>query len=270
MNISLSQSSKITPFARAGLIAKGFVYSLLGIFVFMAAFRIGGQSPGETDKKGVFSFIQDQTGGQILLGTIALGLACYSLWRAIQAIADTNKKGNDAKGLAVRGRYLFSGLVYGSFTVLVVKMLFSSVNSSGSNSNQTMAQELLSKPFGQWMAGIVAIFIIGVGIYQGWYGLSEKYQKHVNKSVNSSYKKLLLGAGKIGYVARGVVWILIGWMFAKAAFHAKAEKAGDTSDALGFLSEASYGSYLLGSVGFGLLCYGLFNFIRARYEQFGN
>jgi hypothetical protein len=30
---------------------------------------------------------------------------------------------------------------------------------------------------------------------------------------------------------------------------------------------ASYGSYLLGALGLGLLCYGIFNFIRAFYEK---
>jgi hypothetical protein len=75
-------------------------------------------------------------------------------------------------------------------------------------------------------------------------------------------------AGKIGYVARGIVWLVIGWLFTKAAFHKNSSEAGDTSEAFGFLAEASYGSYLLAGVGLGLICYGIFNFIRVRYETF--
>ncbi len=79
--------------------------------------------------------------------------------------------------------------------------------------------------------------------------------------------ELLLKSGKIGYVARGIVWLIIAWLFSKAAWFSNASEAGDTAEAFRFLEEASYGSYLLGALGLGLLCYGIFNFIRAFYEK---
>ena len=260
-------SSNVKPIAQAGLTAKGIVYCLLGVFAFMAAFNIAGQSANNTDKQGVFSFIEKQTGGQIMLAVVALGLLCYSLWRGIQTFADTEDKGDNAKGLAARGRYLFSGLIYTSLAAYAIKMLFTGSKSSG-DSKQSMAQELLSKPYGQWLVAGAAAIMIGVGIYQAWYGLSEKYRKHVNKAGNLSGKKILLTAGKIGYVARGIVWLIIGWLFAKAALHSNSSEAGDTSKAFSFLAEASYGSYMLAAVAAGLICYGVFNFIRVRYEAF--
>lgn len=259
-------SSKVKPIAQAGLIAKGIVYCLLGIFAFMAAFRINGQSTKDTNKEDVFSFIQNQTGGQILLAVIALGLLCYSLWRGIQTFADTEDKGDNAKGLAARSRYFFSGLIYTSLAAYAIKMLFTGKKNSD-DSKQGMAQELLNKPYGEWLAGIAAAIMICVGIYQVYYGLSEKYSKHVDKAGTGDNKKILLGAGKIGYVARGIVWLILGWLFTKAALHSNANEAGDTSKAFSFL-EASYGPYLLAAVALGLICYGLFNFIRVRYESF--
>jgi hypothetical protein len=259
-------SSKVKPIAQAGLTAKGIVYCLLGIFAFMAAFRINGQSTNDTNKEGVFSFIQDQTGGQIMLAIIALGLLCYTLWRGIQAIGDTEDKGDDAKGLAARSRYFLSGLIYASIAAYAIKMLLSDSKSSG-DSKQSMAQDLLNKPYGEWLAGIAAAIMIGVGIYQVYYALSEKYSKHVDKAGTGDNKKLLLAAGKTGYVARGIVWLILGWLFTKAALHSNAKEAGDTSKAFSFL-EASYGPYLMAAVALGLICYGIFNFIRVRYETF--
>jgi hypothetical protein len=232
----------------------------------MAAFHIGGQSTRNTDKQGVFSFIEKQTGGQVMLSVIALGLLCYGVWRGIQTFAGTEDKGDNAKGLAARSRYLFSGLIYTSLAAYAIKMLFTGSNTSG-DSKQSMAQELLSKPYGDWLAGIGAAIMIGVGIYQVYYGLSEKYRKHADKAGHAAGKKILLSAGKIGYVARGIVWLIVGWLFAKAALHSNAREAGDTSKAFSFL-EASYGPYLLAAVAVGLICYGLFNFIRVRYESF--
>jgi len=267
MSDATSVTSKIKPIAQVGLTAKGIVYCLLGVLAFMAAFHIAGQSASNTDKEGVFGVIKEQTGGKIMLGVLALGLLCYTIWRFIQSFGDTEDKGNKPKGLAARARYLFSGLVYASLAAYAIKMVFSKPNDSG-NSQQSMAQEILNKPFGDWLLAAGAAVIIGVGLYQAWYGLSEKYRKHVDKAGNSSHQNLLLTAGKIGYVARGIVWLIIGWMLAKAAFYSNSGEAGNTSEAFNFLAEASYGSYLLGAVGLGLICYGIFNFIRVKYESF--
>ena len=255
------------PIAQAGLIAKGTVYCILGILAFMAAFHIRGQSASNTDKAGVFDFIYKQPGGQPLLAVVALGLFSYCIWRGMQAFMDTANKGSDRSGIAARLRYLFSGIVYGSLAVYAVNILLSKGSRSG-DKQQGIAEELLSRPFGQWLAGIAAAILIGVGVYQIYYGLSEKFKKHVQRAAGSGNRNLLLMAGTIGYLARGLVWLIIAWMFSKAAMHSNSAEAGDTSRAFGFLQEIAYGRYILAAVGLGLICYGAFNFIRARYERF--
>jgi hypothetical protein len=232
----------------------------------MAAFHIGGESTAHTNKTGVFDFVYRQTGGQILLALIAAGLFCYTIWRGMEAFGDTEHKGKDAKGLAVRARYLFSGLFYATIAVSAVRMLLAGRSDSG-DSQQSFAQDLLSKPAGQWLAGIAAAILLGNGIYQIYYGLSEKYRKHAD-NLHGQESKALLTAGKIGYVARGVVWLLLSWLFFKAAFHRNASEAGDTSKAFSFLENAGYGPFLLAAMALGLTCYGVFNFVRARYEDF--
>lgn len=262
---TLITASHITPIARAGLIAKGIVYTLLGAFAFMAAADIGNQS-ARTGKEDVLSTLKQQTGGQIMLALLALGLVCYSIWRIVQCLYDTEDKGNDIKGIAIRGRYLFSGAIYGSLALYAGKLLFAA--SQEHQNRQGMIQTLLSKPFGDWVLGSIAIAIFGTGVYQCYYGLSEKYRKHINSSSGSANKNLLLMAGKGGYTARGIVWMIIGWLFMKAAIHANSSEAGDTSKAFSFLKNGAYGSYLLGAVALGLVFYGIFNFIRARHETF--
>lgn len=259
-------SSHIKPIAQAGLIAKGIVYTVLGLMAFMAAFQIGNQSAENTGKEDVFSTIEKQTGGQIMLAVLGLGLLCYSLWRMIQAFRDTEDKGNDAKGIAKRSRYFFSGLVYTALAFYAFKMLFA--GASGGNNKQGSVQKVLNQPFGEWLLGIIAIIIFSIGVYQCIYGLSGKYRKHLDKAANSDNKILLRIAGKIGYVARGIVWLIIAWMFGKAALHSNSSEAGDTSKAFSFLADATYGTYLVAATGLGLICYGLFNFIRARHEKF--
>ncbi len=111
LNVPTPAPKWFVRFAKAGLIAKGVVYCLVGLLAFMAAFEIGSRSSQGSSKNSVFSFVLDQPFGQILLSLIAVGLACYAGWRIVQAVKDTSNKGSDAKGIATRIGDLFSGLV---------------------------------------------------------------------------------------------------------------------------------------------------------------
>lgn len=261
---SVKNSNSFRSLALAGLVAKGIVYCLLGVLLFMSAFHLNGKSTTETDNRGVFSFVEELPAGRILLAVIALGLLCYMVWRVIQAFGDTERKGKDVKGLAQRGRYLLSGLFYLSIAALAVKMIFS--DPANSDQKQNLASLLFAHSLGKIAAFAVALIFTGNGCYQVYYGLAEKFSKHIGANGKMGSDKLINAAAKAGYTARGITWILIGWLFGNAAWHANAAEAGDSSKAFTALSESSYGIYMLAAMGLGLICYGVFNFIRARYE----
>jgi len=248
--------------------AKGVVYCLVGILAFMAAFEIGGSSERNLNKQGVFRFILHQPFGQILLALVAVGLVCYALWRLTQAFLDNEHKGTDAKGIGRRAGYAFSGLSYGFLAYGSFRMVLGSQGSQGGDSSrQSLVGELLQKPFGQWLLGLIGLGIIGIGLYQIYRAWSGKYLKNVRtSSIKTELKEMIIRSGKIGYIARGIVWGLIGYLFIKAALEANASEAGGSSHAFAFLEKVSYGSFLLGAVALGLFCYGIFMFVRARYE----
>ncbi|RYZ20825.1 MAG: DUF1206 domain-containing protein [Chitinophagaceae bacterium] len=247
--------------ARTGLLAKGVTYCLFGILVFMAAFHIGGRSAGSTDRSGIFNLLDEAPGGIWLVALLALGLACYAAWRFVEAVRPPRSAKGGAKGLARRARYAISGAGYASLAVLAARYALTHHRSSG-DKQQNAAQELLQQPAGQWLAGAAALILIGVGIYQLWYGWSERYRKHVPHAT-------LQKAGKVGYTARGIVWILLGWLFGRAALHSNASEAGDTSKAFQFIATGTWGPWLLGALGLGLICYGVYNFLRAKHDPIG-
>ena len=78
----------------------------------------------------------------------------------------------------------------------------------------------------------------------------------------------MLTAGKIGYLARGLVWIIISYLMMQAAIAASSAKAGDTGEAFKASEGSPIGPYLPAALGIGLMAYGVFNFIRAKYERF--
>ena len=259
------QRSWIKGIAKAGLTAKGIVYLVLGTLAFMAAFELGGQSTSDTTSSGVFSSVKEWPAGLFLLIILGAGLVCYTVWRFIQAF--TLQEEDDKKRWAKRVRYIASGLAYLSLAFSALQLILYNEQDNG-DKNQYWAAEVLSKPFGQWLLGLGALVMAGTGIYQVWYGLSEHYKKHVQKqSLQSTITATLSRAGKIGYVARGIVWLLISYLLLKAALDSNPGEAGDTGKAFQFLEGWSAGSFLLGGLGLGLVAYGIFNFVRARYER---
>jgi len=267
LHVPDSRSGWIKQLAKFGLYANGTVYVLIGTLAFMAAFGLNGKTTANAGKQSIFTFLLDQPFGKILVGLVVLGLICYAIWRLIQAFMDTESFGKDAKGLARRLGYAFSGLVYGGLAFSGFKLLQGNAQSSGGNSQQTLADTLLDKPFGQWLLGIIGLATIGLGIYQIYKGLSGKFLKRIRESqIKPEWRKALVRAGKIGYPARGIVWGIIGYLLLKASLHANAQEAGGTKSAFHFLENSTFGPFLLGAVALGLICYGIFMFVRGRYE----
>jgi hypothetical protein len=257
--------SSIATLARTGLISKGIVYVIFGAITFMAAFEIGGKSNEQANRKGVFSFVREAPSGKWVLGTLALGLLCYSCWRIIEAF---RKHKSEENNKAKRVRYVFSSLTYASVAFTAIKIMMKGMQHS-SDQKQELSSQILQQPFGQWLLAAGALILTATGIYQIWYGLSEKYKKHTGSVSDKQMKgKLLLISGKLGYVARGIVWLLLSYLMMKAAFHSNAREAGDTGKAFILVENNSMGSYILAGIGVGLVLYGIFNLIRARYEKF--
>jgi len=258
--------SWVQQMAQFGLTAKGFVYIILGALAFMAAFEIGGRSHADATSTGALHFVQDAPAGAVLLGLLTIGLFCYVLWRFVQTFTS---RGGEKKDWGHRLRYLFSGLGYLALALTALQLLLHSGGGSNGDQNQQMAGEVLTKPMGQWLLGLGAFLMASIGTYQVYYGFSGKYKKHLQDlRLHSQSIALLVRSGKVGYIARGIVWLILAYLLLRAALHANAAEAGNTSKAFRFLEGSPMGSYLLGALGLGLAAYGIFNFLRAKYERF--
>lgn len=263
MTIAGRPSRWLRAAAKIGLSAKGLVYCLSGLLALAAALNFGG-SASSAGKQQVFGFIEDQPFGKWLLLAVAIGLVCYTAWRWIQAFKDTEDKGTDKEGLAQRFAYFFSGLVYAALGVYAFNRFFGS--GGGGNGQQDLVTRALQQPFGQWLVGIAAAIMIGIGFYQIYRAFSGKYKKYVKQGLHHDAAGWISKIGVAGYTARGIVWLILGWLFIKAAVRSNAKEAGGSDAAFQWLEDSAYGAYLLGAVALGLICYGLFMFLRAKYQ----
>jgi hypothetical protein len=262
--MSIKKKSWIKNYAKVGYLSKGIVYILVGSLTAMTAIGIGGEKASNTD---AMLQINSLPGGGFLLILLGLGLAGYSLLRLIQAIRDTENEGKEAKGIGKRIAYAFSGLVYASFAFISFKIAIGQKNSSSGGSKEKMAvAELLQKPFGKWIAIAIGLVMIGNGLYQIMKAYKGSFMKDINGLPGDQYRTLKK-AGRAGFTARGIVFSIIGFLFVKAAWYNNPSSAEGTEGAFTFLQTSPFGSYLLGIVALGLVCYGLFMFVQAKYSN---
>jgi hypothetical protein len=78
---------------------------------------------------------------------------------------------------------------------------------------------------------------------------------------------LALRAGKLGLIARGVVFLIIGGFLIQAAWHIDASRARGLSGALEALARQPNGALLLGATAVGLAAFGVYSLLLARYRR---
>jgi hypothetical protein len=248
---------------RLGIAARGVVYLLLGALATRVAFGAGGRL---TDQQGVFSLIVEQPFGRVLLGLLAVGLVGYALWRFIQAGADTEGKGGDTKGLVERVGYAVSGIIHVGLALSAVGLLMG--RASQGDASQEWTARLMAQPAGRWLVALVGLIVVGVGLYQAYKGYSASFREDLRLGEMSAAEQTwAVRAGRVGYVARGIVFVLIGGFVLLAALRANAEEARGIGGALASLLQRPFGPWLLGAVALGLAIYGLYCFVEARYRR---
>ncbi|WP_375561092.1 DUF1206 domain-containing protein [Bernardetia sp. OM2101] len=258
-SLPTDKKNSLEKFAKSGYFMKGIVYLLIGILATMTAFGLGGEISGKT---GIFQFILEQPFGRILLGIVAFGLFGYTAWRWTQAFINPEDDENDTKNKFQRVGFFISGLSYGTFASFAAKMAIQGGGSSSSGGRTTVIAKILEIPAGEVFIGLLALFILGKGIYDIWKGISNKHMKKVS-DLGFKTKEVVRKAGQLGYVSRGIVLLIAGYITGRAAIESNASKAGGTEGAFEFMF-SSASAWLVGLVALGLALYGLFMVIKAK------
>ncbi|MBC8083431.1 MAG: DUF1206 domain-containing protein, partial [Hymenobacter sp.] len=127
-----------------------------------------------------------------------------------------------------------------------------------------LTAQVLSWPGGDWLVLGLGLAIIGGGIYQLIKAYSGKFEEQVNaSSLPAGQRHLVYRMGQVGYSARAIVLGILGYFFVQAGRQSRAGAAGSTGEAFDLL--ASMGPAVLGIVALGLIAYGLYMLVQARY-----
>lgn len=255
--------------ARLGYAIKGVVYLIIGWLAAQLAIGRGGAA---TDQRGALHTIYDAPLGQFLLIVVAIGLVGFALWCFIQAIYDTEGKGRDAKGIIGRIGYAVTGVAYALLAYGAYQLVAGT--GSGGKSSTATAQDwtglLLKQPLGVALVILVGLVIIGVAFYMFSKAYTARFRQRLNlASANANMRKLAVFLGRFGYAALGVVFSITGIFMIVAAIQNDPHRAEGLDSALKTLLHQPLGPFLLGIVALGLIAYGVYSFVEARYRRVG-
>jgi Mn2+/Fe2+ NRAMP family transporter len=240
--------------ARGGYAVKGAVYGIMGALALAFALGAGGKLGGG---KETVEHVGRQPFGDAALVVIGVGLLAYALWRVVEAVTDSHNEGSSPKGIAKRLGAFFSALVNGAVGVAALQfvLLGDDPNDGGAKG---LAATLMREPWGLLVIGVLGAAVTCVGVSQVHSGFTDRFTKHVEmSSISSKQRAWVLWSGRVGHVARGIVFAIIGVALIQTAVTTNPNQAKGVGEALRELAQQPFGPVLLVAVAFGLLAYGV-------------
>ena len=248
----LAGESKFQWLTRVGFLARGLLYILIGVLV------IG---TGRTeDLAGALEYV-GHGAGRLMLMVIAAGLATYGLWRLSDAAFGIEHGSGTAKALRKRAAAAGIGFIYLFLSYKAVRVLFSK-RAEAPGETQRQADTVLDLPGGEWVLGLVALIMAAAAATQLIKSVKCSFLLKLDADALGLAAKWL---GRLGYAARGVIFACVALLLARAAIDRDSNEAGGLEQALDLLSGPT-----LYAVAAGLMLFGAFSIIEARYRRIHN
>ena len=251
-----------------GYVAEGVLYLLVGFFALVAA--TGRHQPNGA--QGALAKLGKTPPGDALLVVLAVGLAAFVLWQLIVAIADPEHRAQrrDPRRRLVRLGHLFNGVFHCIFVGEAMLGILRLTRAHDERASQVKwTAWMFALPVGRYLVALTGAGIVIFGLWQFYRALTGDRNKRVELR-RARFRLALSALGICGFIARGILFLLVGGYLVNAAWRHDPRYSGGISGALAGLKQQPYGEWLLGAVASGLLCYGLYQIVKEPYRNLRN
>lgn len=253
----MNRLRQLETFARVGWCARGVVYCLLAVFA------LTGAGASDASPQGVFRSVRDMPAGSILLLLLGAGLALYGAYRLYGAALDSEGKGSEPKGLAIRTGYAASGIAHFLLAWAAVRLASGETDGGNGEREKEAAGMLLDLPLGATLLGVIGVAFIAAAAHQAMKAWTTEFVRDLEPGAPA----WVVPVGRAGLAARAVVFAVIGFSLVKAGWFGSAGEVKGLGDALSALTE-NKGLYIL--VAAGLFMFGVHSFVEARWRRIRN
>ncbi|MBC7158779.1 MAG: DUF1206 domain-containing protein [Porphyrobacter sp.] len=238
---------------RLGYFARAVLYTLLGVVALTTSGQI---SKGA---QGVYRTIEDYPAGTALLWILAIGLFGYALFRLASTLFDIENHGSDKTGIAERAGHFGSAIGHLLLAYSAYRVATGSSGGSEGGRAQEAAAGVMSFEFGAAVVGLLGLAFVAAAFFQAKKGLSGAFMRRISPRAPDATRWL----GGAGYVARAVVFAVIGWSLIRSAWFGNTAEVVTLGGAIASLGD---GGIWFTLVAIGLLLFGIFSLVLARYR----
>jgi hypothetical protein len=247
--------------ARAGLVARGVLYALIGWLAVQIAFGHSGQ---QADRTGALHAIGNTGIGAVVLWLLVIGFAGMALWRLSEALYGA--PGHAGRKASSRWSALARAVVYGVIAYSVLKFALG-VGSPQSSDKQSvdLTATVMKYPGGRVLVIIIGLALVGGGIYLAYQAWRKEFRSDLELGrLRARTRRIVEWLGEFGGIARGVVFVTAGIFGIIAAIRAQPQQAKGVDSSLRALAATPLGPWLLVLVAIGLIMFGAFSCCEAR------
>lgn len=244
----LAGESRFLTLCRIGFFGRGVLYILIAWLAL--------QTGRTEDLTGALEYL-GHGNGRFLLMVIAAGLAAYGLWRLADAAFAIENPGGGGKALRKRAAAGFIGLIYLYLAYKAGSILLA--GDPGTTDTQQQADTVLDLPGGALVLGLAALVLAVAGLNQMRKALKCSFLRRLDHRAQAPVVKWL---GRIGYAARGVIFLTVAYLIGRAALDGRSREVGGMEQALDFFS-----GDVLYAVSLGLMLFGAFSIVEAVFRR---
>lgn len=249
--------------ARAGLVARGVMYVLIGIIAVQIALTGSRQ---QADRTGAVRLVAHTPFGSVLLWLLVAGFAGMTLWRLSESIWGAS--GPDGQKASTRLASLARAALYGVITYGILEYALGIGQPASSDTqSRDLTAAALHHPGGQEIVGIAGGVFVIAGLVTMYRAVRRSFLKDLTMATaRPATRQAVTRLGQFGGIARGFVFGTVGVFLIVAAWDVSPRKAKGLDSALRALAHTPLGPWLLAVVAIGLVTFGVYSWCEARWR----
>ena len=257
------RARNLEPLAKAGFVARGAVYILIGILAL--AIALGKPAP-EADRTGALQAVAAQPFGKLLLWLLVIGFCAMALWRFAQAYYGVRRRGHRGGQEALAAA---RGVLYAVFFIGTLRYVLGLPAPHSTNQQaRDFTTTAMAHSYGRILILLVGIVIAVIGLAMVRIGATKSFLKDLQLGrASRRTRKVVERLGVVGNIARGLVFAGVGVFMIDAAATYDANKAKGIDATLRSFAHTPVGPLLLVIVAIGLAVFGVYSLAEARWHR---
>jgi hypothetical protein len=250
--------------ARAGLVARGVMYVIIGGIAVEIAFGHSGQT---ADRTGALRLIGNSPAGEVALWLLVAGFLGLALWRLSEALYGA--PGPDGRKAGTRIAALARVVLYAAIAYGVLKYALGLGAPQSSNAQSVdLTATAMDHPGGRAVVIVAGLALIGGGLGLAYSSWKKRFLKRLETGqMKAGTRRVVEWLGRVGGIARGAVFVTAGVFLIVAAVRAQPQQAKGIDSSLRVLASTPLGPWLLLVVAIGLIMFGAFSCCEARWRR---